>query len=137
MGTEYLALGIEMIDKQHAELFKRLEMLLDACVNGSCREEAVRMLKFLNSYVDIHFAAEEELMREYDHPEYRYHRFQHDDFLRHLDYVKRDIDARGITTDLVLHINQMLIDWLKQHILEVDKAMTDYLKSRLAAQPTG
>lgn len=137
MGKEYLQLGIDMIDRQHAELFKRLEQLVEACVNGSCLEEAVEMLKFLNSYVDVHFAAEEELMRENDHPDYRYHCFQHADFRRHLDYIKRDLEGRGITADLVLHINQMLIDWLKQHIMEVDRAMTDSLKARMQEQPAG
>ena len=54
-----LSLGLEEIDNQHRELFRRMETLLEACVAGKAAEEVIGMLAFLDDYVAVHFRTEE------------------------------------------------------------------------------
>lgn len=54
-------IGVEEIDSQHKELFKRIRDLLDACSQNKGRQEVSKMIDFLEEYVDIHFTSEEKL----------------------------------------------------------------------------
>jgi hemerythrin len=67
--TEELATGIEVIDDQHKELFRRIDGLLEACKAGKGREAVAGVLAFLENYVVEHFAAEEKIPRQFI-PEY-------------------------------------------------------------------
>lgn len=131
MWTDDLIVGIDEIDAQHRALFQHLEALLNACVEGKEQDEVLKMLGFLDGYVIAHFDTEEKLQREYDYPGYRSHRAEHVAFLHHLSNLKKEIEGKGPTRNLVLEMNQMLIDWLKRHILDVDRAAGLYLLERM------
>jgi hemerythrin len=127
MWTDDLTVGIDEIDSQHRLLFRQLEQLLDACVAGREREEVRTMLGFLDQYVVTHFAAEEGLQREYGYPGYDGHRAEHALFLHRLQCFKEEVAAAAPSRDFVLRVNHTLIDWLKSHILSVDKAASEFL----------
>lgn len=131
MAIDFLTLGIETIDAQHAELFNRMEMLVEACVAGSGNEEVLRTVDFLNDYVVTHFTAEEDLQIQYGYPDYSAHKLQHLLFLHRLDKFKQEIAEKGVGVNILLNINQMLIDWVRNHIMEDDKRLSNYLKTRL------
>lgn len=132
MWSDDLTVGIEEIDSQHRSLFLQLETLLDACVAGREREEVVSMLDFLDRYVAIHFATEEGLQREHGYPGYDSHRAEHAVFLYRLQCFREELAAAAPSRDFVLRVNQTLIDWLKSHILGVDKDAGKFLLKKMA-----
>jgi len=129
--NDELGLGLEEIDNQHRELFRRMETLLAACVAGKAAEEVIGMLAFLDDYVAVHFRTEEELQERFAYPGLPFHRQQHDLFRRRLLLLKEEVAVKGGGSDVALQVNQMLIDWLRDHILSVDKQTALYLSPRL------
>jgi hemerythrin-like metal-binding protein len=68
MGFEWepsLAVGHEVIDAQHQELFKRVNTLLEACKAGRGKEEILGVMEFLEAYIGEHFRAEEQEMQAF------------------------------------------------------------------------
>jgi hypothetical protein len=53
-----LGTGIGIIDGQHRELFKRIDLLELAIYNGKSRDELIKMMDFLDYYVDEHLELE-------------------------------------------------------------------------------
>ncbi len=125
--NQNLVLGIELIDRQHEELFRRLDLLMEACMSRKSSGEAEKMLAYLDDYVITHFAAEEELQRINRYPDYKNHLLRHAAFISNLEFAKREVALKGLTDSVIQHINQMLIEWFQQHIMGMDRAMCEYL----------
>ncbi len=118
---EHLATGIEEIDEQHRELFRRLNAFFDACDAGKEKKELVGMLRFLDDYVVIHFRAEERLQELYGFSERARHREYHQGFIRRLTELKRRFLLEGPAPSLVKEINRTVVGWLLDHIAEKDR----------------
>ena len=58
---EYLSTGVEQVDNQHKEIFKRLKNLFEACCEEKGNEEVLNLINFLENYVIEHFRDEEAL----------------------------------------------------------------------------
>ncbi len=127
--TEDLATGITEIDDQHKELFSRVNLLFNACNQGKGRLEIGRTITFLEDYVVTHFSTEEKNMIKSQYPGYASHRAQHAVFKNSLKDIKRQLDAEGPGIHIIILTNQMVIDWLRNHILTLDRALGDYLKN--------
>lgn len=130
-----LALGIETIDRQHRELFCRMDRLLESCAQRTCQVEAAGLLAYLDEYVVTHFTAEEELQKAYGYPDYRQHHEQHAAFIENLAFVRVEIADKGVTDSVIQHVSQMLIEWFGRHIAEQDRAMGDYLHTAMKREP--
>jgi len=117
----YLATGIEEVDSQHRELFRRLNAFLDACDAGKETGEILGMLQFLDDYVIVHFSDEERLQEKYDYPDRARHKQYHREFVRHLADLKRRFILDGPTPLLVKELNRHLVGWLLHHIAEKDR----------------
>ena len=66
--TKDLSVGIEAIDIQHRELFKRIDGLIMAVNDGKGTDEVHDIFRFLSDYIDSHFATEEKCMRILSYP---------------------------------------------------------------------
>ncbi len=53
---EGLELGHAEIDKQHEELFRRMEILVDSCVAGEAARSVDEILDYMDEYARTHFA---------------------------------------------------------------------------------
>jgi hemerythrin len=127
--TRDLSVGVGTIDRQHQELFHRLNNLLEAMKKGKGQEELEGVIAFLGEYVVSHFGAEEKLMRMYEYPPMSAHKAKHDKFILEFDQLKKELLA-GKSTSLVLQVQSRVVDWLKTHIGQTDKALGEYLNSR-------
>lgn len=129
--TPDLTVGVEKIDLQHQELFRRIDALRGAIRGGSARGETERTLRFLEEYVREHFAMEEDAMRRTGYPAVLAHRAEHEGFVQDLEaYKKRwkDLTARGeITSFLELEMQRRFSSWLADHIGRTDKIMGAFL----------
>jgi hemerythrin len=126
--SEELATGIQTIDDQHKEIFKRINALLDAGKQGKGRQEVAGMIEFLEDYVKTHFAAEEAIQKEHAYPDYNQHKAMHTAFLKDVDKLKRELASEGATLSLSFEVNRTVVDWLVSHIMRVDKALAEFMR---------
>jgi len=129
LWTEDLAVGVDKIDDQHKELFRRVQGLLDACKAGRGKDAVVDTIHFLESYVIEHFSAEENLQREVAYPEYLNHKAVHDKFLEDVAALRKSLDEEGPGLSTIATTNTMVVDWLINHIKRMDKKLGEYIKA--------
>lgn len=132
--TRELEIGVAPIDRQHRELFERIDALISACQAGRCRDEVTTLLGFLQEYVQVHFAEEEELMRLSGYPQLDDHRLEHAGFSRHLQQLVQGFSAQGVTATLLNDLNATVIDWLYDHIGVRDRALGQWLAEQAGAK---
>jgi len=128
-SPEY-AIGVEIVDNQHKKLFGAVNDLLEACNQGKGKEEAGKILDFLEDYIVEHFKTEEEIQKENDFPEYPSHKKAHEDFIKAFGEVKSAFAVEGATLSFVVKINKMLVDWLIQHVTQVDQRLGAFLREK-------
>ncbi|NLI57580.1 MAG: hemerythrin family protein [Clostridium sp.] len=123
-------IGVEEVDSQHKELFKRIRDLLDACSQNKGRQEVSKMIDFLEEYVEIHFTSEEKLHIKNLYPEYKGHKLLHAKFVKNFEELKKKFEDEGPTLQFVGMVNKFVVEWLIHHIGTADKAFGNYMKSR-------
>jgi hemerythrin len=127
---EDLAVGVKEIDEQHKELFAKINALFDACNAGKGKEFIDPVIKYLQDYVVLHFGAEEKLQKDSNYPGYAAHKEQHDKFIQDFMELKANIETKGVSGLTIVKLNQVLVDWLINHIRKTDKAFATYLKEK-------
>ena len=84
MWKEKYRIGVELIDTQHQELFRRLSNFIQIVQNNipwnDKLEEVKETLNFLQEYVVFHFNDEEAYMKEINYPDLELHKKIHKDF---------------------------------------------------------
>jgi len=126
--SENLATGIVDIDNQHKEIFKQLNVLLDAMDKGKGKEEVGQVLAFLEKYIATHFRDEERYMREREYDGLSLQRAEHSQFIKDFYRLKSVLLKSGDTLDVVVKVEQALGNWLMNHIKIEDKKMAVALK---------
>jgi hemerythrin len=128
-----LETGHADIDGQHRELFWRIDRLLAASSHHAGGEELAQTLAFLGEYVLHHFAAELALMTARGYPEVGRHVGEHAGFVEELEAIRRDYQAHGPNTALVVRVGTQLTGWLRDHIQRTDRALVAWLHEEEAA----
>ena len=119
-----LETNVEKIDKQHQEIFRQADILVDPSKQGKISD----MLKFLGEYVILHFQDEEELQSTSKYPKFPAHKQFHTQFLASFQEMNRRYSQTGDKT-VVSEISNLVIDWLKDHIMVHDKEFARYYRS--------
>lgn len=131
--SDKLAVGVATIDSQHKELFKRINNLVFAIKEHRCKSEIDGTLKFLDDYARIHFAEEEKHMKEAHYAGYEEQIEAHKKYLTALAELKAEAALpriSGSSYDLSATTNQVVVDWIVDHILKLDMQFGEYLKKR-------
>ena len=129
--NEGLAIGVASIDAQHRELFDGVARF-EAALERSDATAVSDAFDFLRSYAAIHFADEEQLMREGGFPAQEAHRAEHRDFTARLDALVREHREKGTSAFLGLRTRNWIVVWLLDHVGVRDQALGRHL---LAATP--
>ncbi len=129
--TQALSVGVEEIDAQHRELFRRAAQLLDGIHEGE-PEELGGLLDFLYRYAVEHFGAEEDHMRRTRFTGYARHKAEHDRFAADLVQLAREHEKRGAGAFLSLKASHWLTQWLRQHVSVTDAELGAFLTRRSA-----
>ena len=129
--TQDFSVGVEEIDSQHKDLFERINKLDSAMKLGRAKEEVVRLIEFLDTYAVIHFSAEEKYMTDYDYSGYALHRTKHDWFKKEFSEIRTKLDAEGVTPDVIMLSNNLLITWFSNHVRTIDMMLGSFLKSKI------
>jgi len=128
--TDDLSTGSAAIDDQHKELFDRINALLEACRKGKGKGEVSQVIGFLDEYVITHFSAEEKYMETHHYPEIAKHKALHREFMDNFEDLKQELEDEGPGVHLVVKTNQLVVQWLLDHIRKVDKALGAFLKTK-------
>ena len=127
--TTDLAVGIEEIDAQHQELFRRADRFISGLAEPS-RQDVGILLSYLRLYCVTHFGAEESWMREVSYPGYDKHKAEHDAFIEHILELTREHEKRGAPGIEPLRVGTWLERWLGDHVSGTDKAFASFLLAR-------
>jgi methyl-accepting chemotaxis protein len=132
--TEYkwdktFAVGHNLIDDQHRQLFKALNSLIKACSSGS-RMEFDDCIAFLGKYVEKHFADEEEIQKSYGFPEYQDHKKIHDDYKAAVGVFATKWFAAGPTDAVLKEVYANVGGWLINHIKAQDVRIGAFIRSK-------
>jgi hemerythrin len=125
-----LEIGVDAVDSQHRELFRRLDRLLEASAARTTASEVGSMLEFLAAYVREHFRTEEELMTRLEYPGLAEHRAEHVAFAAELESLRREHAAEGGTALLVVRVTGRATQWLREHIYRADREMGKFVADR-------
>jgi len=117
-----LELGIEEIDEQHRELFRRGERLYHALRHGQ-PAGADLMLASFRDFVLSHFEFEERWMSRAEFPALAPHREAHRDFADRLHRVTGEYRRHGPTPEVAATLELWLDAWLREHIAGEDRAL--------------
>ena len=129
--SDAMLCGIPAVDEQHKELFRQIDILRDK--NNKDRIPSV--LRFLADYVVKHFNDEESLHLRSKYPQAAEHRKLHAIFIKTFHQLKAKYDASPGDLAAVLEINKVVFDWLKEHVMKVDKSFATYYLSLEESQP--
>lgn len=134
--TKDLSVGVDEIDDQHKELFSRINDLVAAVKQHTCKYKIGDVIKFLEDYVVFHFGVEEGYMQELGYPAYTQHKAQHEIFMRNFAGLKEKLPRleggrKPGSYDLSVETNQLVVDWILEHIGKVDKKLGAFLKDKV------
>jgi hemerythrin len=124
--TPSLAVGVDTIDAQHRELFRRAEQLISALRAGD-RGEVVPVLAYLEEYAVHHFAVEERLMAEIGYPGLAEHAAAHRAFRAEYAQMVERFERSGATAYVALTVHNWLSDWLRKHLGGIDLELGKFL----------
>jgi methyl-accepting chemotaxis protein/hemerythrin len=120
------------MDVDHRKLVEILAQLQQSMgQSSSSRELVAATIDTLMVYTIDHFRHEEEAMRFHDYPEAHAHAQEHAELMARLLAFKERADAGQIAS--ALELMDFLGGYLTTHMLNADKRLGVFLRSRLAA----
>jgi hemerythrin len=126
------SVGIELIDKQHQHFFEIANEILDLASKKETRKETLfAYIEELGDYAFYHLGTEEKFFDEFKYEGAPQHRAAHDAFrVAVKDFTNA---ARNAATDIdVSRLSGAAADftsnWLKNHILLIDKQYTVFFQ---------
>ncbi|MGN0250720.1 MAG: bacteriohemerythrin [Oliverpabstia sp.] len=124
-----LVTGNAMIDEQHKELIGKIDKLVTCCEEGGGKVEAIKMLDYLSEYTDFHFGEEEKLQEEVSYPAIEGHRAKHAEFKKAVEELHEMlVEEEGPTDAFVAAVQKNVVDWLFDHIKNMDQALAAYVQ---------
>ena len=127
--TPNLSVGVALIDEQHKMLFEKADKLFEAGKNRQAKEYIGELLDFLEDYTKKHFSDEENYMRSINYPGYADQKKAHDSFTSRLAKLQSDYKASGGDLLVILNANQLVYEWLMQHISHMDRKLGEFSRS--------
>jgi len=119
---------VKRFDDDHQQLFNIINELYDAMAAKRGHEALQGVLSKLLAYTQSHFVGEESVMRGAGYPQLQAQIEQHQRFVDKIKEVaaKHKAGSLGLTVDIF----DFLTNWLKQHIVGMDKQYSDFLNAK-------
>jgi hemerythrin len=118
--------GNATVDTQHKELFRMVNSLHSAIVEGHGKEAMGPTLDKLAKYVVEHFETEQKLMVQKKYPGYPAHKAIHEDLTKKAVDLIEKYHAGKLA--LSITVSQFLGDWVKHHIQDEDIKMIKWVQ---------
>ena len=121
-GEEY-SVGNKAMDEQHKALFD----LINEFFHQEDKHSTVMFFQHLLSYIDLHFEAEENLLREMGYPKTEEHIKKHNELREKFHLLQEKLENYSV--DIHHKIALFLYNWLTKHILKSDMDYKAYALS--------
>ena len=127
-----LKIGVDTIDEQHRELFKRFNDFIqvvrsDDYSQKKKKEKIAETLSFLADYVVTHFDSEEAIQQKHNYPNYEEHHQAHEDFKAKVANFKERFEKEEYNEDLVQEFSGQVLTWLINHVADEDQKIADHI----------
>jgi len=122
-----LSVGVEEIDAQHQELYRRVDGFLRALAEGRARAEVQPLVRYLAGYVREHFATEQQMMEISEYAGMGEHLAEHQWFEEEYRRLVDQLDLEGPTGDTARNLVSLLTRWLDHHLETTDRALGRHL----------
>ncbi len=132
--TPSLKVGHEEIDSQHVELFSLFDRFVDGCANARGKESVIELYQSLKAYMEQHFRDEEALMAKSGYPELEKHKREHQKYQRQVLELGSAISRDGVTLMDLVQTNKLLVNWLVNHVQDVDQKFGEYLRETVTGE---
>jgi hemerythrin len=130
-----IAVGVPQIDAEHRELFARINRVLEALTAGQGAEAVAPLVGFLEDYVKVHFEGELSLMRTHRYVGSAVHLQQHQYFVNQFEALVKRYEQAGPSGSLLVQLNHLLCDWLREHVSTTDRQFGAFLQARGLGAP--
>ena len=131
MWKDSLKIGIEEVDAQHKELFKRVNSFVGIVLGNTKIEEKEKKIEetldFLSEYVILHFQAEEKIQKENNYPGYKEHCKIHNNFIKEVVDFKKEFKENGFNQSMIYKFSGKMVSWLINHVANEDQKIKNYL----------
>jgi methyl-accepting chemotaxis protein len=124
--SDLMSVGIEEMDKEHQELFNRINKLLSALIEGGDVDMA-ETVGFINDYIDYHFRDEEKMLEKVKYPHLEEHKKLHKVYEDEFDRIEKELREGNFDVTLLIEIQENVVNWLLNHIAKVDKQYGKYI----------
>lgn len=122
--NDTLSVQVAEIDQQHKKLIDMINQLNDAMMVGKGKDALSGILSDLIRYTRTHFSTEEKYFNEFAYPDAEQHITEHMTFTQKVGEFKQKLDSSAL--GLSIEVMNYLSDWLKHHILSIDKKYSAY-----------
>jgi len=123
-----LETGNVTVDRQHKEIFRLVQDVLDADAFSDRKEKIESSLNFLSAYAVRHFQTEEALMTESSYPGYDNHKAQHVNFVKAVSDFMEAYKTDGSSVGVSDTVSGFVVEWLNEHIMGSDREMAAFYK---------
>jgi len=118
------SVGVGIIDAQHQKLLQVINTFLSNLEEEAAREAVELSLEEMVRYTEYHFYTEQLLLEP--HPDFLSHLNQHWQLIKKTKRIQQDfLDGKILTSEVF----DILISWLKEHILGTDQVFFTYLRT--------
>jgi len=113
------SVGLQLIDEQHKNLINLINKLYDAFIKKEHQDIITEIVQELEDYTKYHFNAEEAIFTKSDIKIKSNHLKEHKEFISKVNEFKEKVNKNkgALTYELM----SFLRNWLKNHILFIDK----------------
>jgi hemerythrin-like metal-binding protein len=132
LWTEAMSVGVPALDSDHKCLVRIINILreLDRKENPKATIDVV--LEALKLYGRNHFRREERVMDAVRFPGAAFHRAEHQNFARHIEFLRSKFASGNMESTRELY--DYLTGWLRHHILIQDMAYKPYVSNAPRAE---
>lgn len=115
--TDELSLGIDEVDEEHKALIDLINGLYDVIQVGADYVQVVELLGEIYSQIAVHFAHEEDMMRQSGYARFEEHREDHETLLDDLREIMDEVEADGSfdAVELSNDLNRWFVDHFRTH----------------------
>lgn len=122
--NEYLV-GQSELDSHHRRMFEIINALYDAILDHATRDHLEALFRQARDYAQMHFRAEEELLRAVHYEGLTEQERAHHGYMRQLDNL---LSEAALTEEMPARdLLQFLRKWWLHHILEMDREYSGHV----------
>jgi hemerythrin-like metal-binding protein len=132
-----MSTGLLELDEQHKQLIHQLNELMKAMKQRRGRAEIEGIMDFLEGYVRVHFSDEELSMEKHHCPFAEANRRAHASFSESFSRLRAQFQEEGASAALAIAIQRDLLDWLVNHICQLDASLHPYVQTARTYQEMG